>query len=270
MKLNRRLLLASFAVAIAACSQPNGSMDDLGTSPADLGTQDGQNDLSTIDGARPPWMGLSLIAGSAGGQGNANDVGPNARFNAPCGGATDALGNLYISDNGYNASTIRKIVLATGATSAIAGSSSMSGSADGTGSAALFDSACGLAADGMGNLYVADSRNSTIRKIVLSTGTVTTVAGSAGLSGSSDGTGGTARFGRPTSLALDGAGNLYVADASNSTVRKVTLATGMVTTIAGKVIAHATDRSRPPAMMTAPCPSPRMARKAAKTRSVTR
>ena len=127
----------------------------------------------------------------------------------------------------------RKIVLATGATSAIAGSSSMSGSADGTGSAALFDSACGLAADGMGNLYVADSRNSTIRKIVLSTGTVTTVAGSAGLSGSSDGTGGTARFGRPTSLALDGAGNLYVADASNSTVRKVTLATGMVTTIAG-------------------------------------
>lgn len=145
----------------------------------------------------------------------------------------DAAGSLYVSDNGFNASAIRKIVLATGAVSTLAGSSDLAGSADGIGSAARFNSACGLATDTAGNLYVADSDNNTIRKVVLATGTVTTIAGTAGMSGSADGVGAAASFNAPYGLTTDDAGNLYVADTGNSTIRQVVLKTGEVSTIAG-------------------------------------
>src|SRR5437764_538568 len=105
------------------------------------------------------------------------------------------------------------------------------GSADGTGSAASFNCPCGVTVDSGVNVYVADTSNSTIRKITPA-GAVSTLAGTAGASGSDDGTGSAARFNFPFGLAVDSAGNIYVADTSNSTIRKVTPA-GAVSTLAG-------------------------------------
>jgi hypothetical protein len=89
----------------------------------------------------------------------------------------------------------------------------------------------GVTVDGAGNVFVADSGNHTIRKISQD-GLVTTVAGFPKSSGSSDGVGSVARFKVPNDVALDGAGNIYVADTGNNTIRKIDL-TGLVTTVAG-------------------------------------
>ena len=105
------------------------------------------------------------------------------------------------------------------------------GNADGAGIDAHFGAPTGVAVDSAGNLYVADTGNHTIRKVA-PTGVVTTLAGTAGMDGSADGTGAAARFSSPTGIAVDSAGNVYVADQSNSTIRKLT-PTGIVTTLAG-------------------------------------
>ena len=105
------------------------------------------------------------------------------------------------------------------------------GSSDGTGSAAQFADPYGVAVDNAGNVYVADSSNSTIRKITPA-GVVTTLAGLAGSSGSADGTGSAARFYYPTGVTVDNAGSVYVGDYQNHTIRKIT-AGGVVTTLAG-------------------------------------
>ena len=114
----------------------------------------------------------------------------------------------------------------------LAGNAGSSGSTNATGSAARFDAPFAVAADGAGNVYVADTDNHTIRKVTPE-GVVTTLAGKAGSAGSADGTGGAARFYRHSGVAVDGAGNVYVADTVNDTIRKVTPA-GVVTTLAGK------------------------------------
>ena len=137
--------------------------------------------------------------------------------------------NFYVTDADSN--IIRKVVIATGAVITLAGSTGLSGSTDGTGSAARFNAPCDITTDGT-NLYVADSDNSTIRKVVIATGAVTTLAGTAGVFGSADGTGTSAQFRVPSGITTDGT-SLYVADYYNSTIRKVVIATGAVTTLAG-------------------------------------
>ena len=126
---------------------------------------------------------------------------------------------------------------ATAFTSVLAGSST-SGSADGIGSTATFDHPWGMAADASGNVYVADEDNNLIRKITPA-GVVTTFAGS-GSVGSSDGTGTAASFSAPTGLAVDGSGNVYVADRNNDEIRKITPA-GVVTTLAGNTTSGFTN-----------------------------
>ena len=113
----------------------------------------------------------------------------------------------------------------------LAGIATGRGNADGTGAAARFSIPFGVAVDGSGNVYVADSDNHTIRKITPA-GVVTTLAGAAGQGGSTDGTGSAARFNGPYGVAVDESGNVYVADTYNHTIRKVTPA-GEVTTAVG-------------------------------------
>jgi len=140
----------------------------------------------------------------------------------------DSAGNAYATDGVQN--VIWKISPA-GTIALFAGSTTASGSLDGTGAAATFNSPGGMAIDASGTIYVADSGNNTIRKVT-SGGVVTTIAGTAGVAGSADGTGSAARFYEPGGLALDSAGNIFVADIGNNTIRKITPA-GVVSTFAG-------------------------------------
>ena len=151
-----------------------------------------------------------------------------ARFDYPVGLARDAGGNAYVTD--WLGHTVRKVTPA-GVVSTIAGTAGTNGSHDGVGTAALFDTPMGIAVDASGVLYVADSANATIRKIAAD-GTVTTLAGTAGATGTQDGIGAAARFDSPQGIAIDGSNNLYVADTNNHTIRKITPA-GVVSTFAG-------------------------------------
>ena len=173
--------------------------------------------------------GVTTLAGLAGSNGSTDGTGSAARFSQPEGIAVDGAGNVYVADYGY--STIRKIT-ADGTVSTFAGLAGSGGSADGLGSAARFQNPRGAALDSAGNLYVADSMNNTIRKITPA-GLVSTFAGAAGNeAGSADGTGSAARFNQPKGLAVDSAGNVYVADNGNNTIRQITPG-GVVTTLAG-------------------------------------
>jgi sugar lactone lactonase YvrE len=166
--------------------------------------------------------------GTAGGTGTVTGKNVAALFNQPSGVAIDASGNVYVADTGNN--TIRKIST-SGVVTTVAGTPGTAGSTDGTGPAALFSSPYGVVVDSSGNLYVTDAANATIRKIT-SAGVSSTIAGSAGTTGSADGTGSAIEFNNPIGIAIDSGGNLYVTDTGNNTIRKITSA-GVSTTIAG-------------------------------------
>jgi sugar lactone lactonase YvrE len=170
---------------------------------------------------------VSTLAGTAGSRGDADGTGSAAQFNNPSGVAVDAAGNVYVADT-YN-QTIRKIT-PTGMVTTLAGSVGISGGNDGTGIYALFNQPGGLAVDASGNVYVADTGNATIRKITPG-GVVITLAGVPGIAGLGDSAGGIALFNQPHGLAVDGAGNIYVADTGNAAIRKIA-PDGTVTTLA--------------------------------------
>jgi arabinan endo-1,5-alpha-L-arabinosidase len=171
----------------------------------------------------------SVLAGTAGSLGSADGTGAAALFRAPAGLALDSAGSVYVADTGN--STVRKIT-AAGVVTTLAGSSGNTGSADGTGSAARFASPADLTITAAGTLYVADTGNHTVRQVD-SAGAVTTRAGTAGINGTIDGTAAAARFNGPAGVAANATGELYVADTVNNTLRKVTTAGGVVTTLAG-------------------------------------
>lgn len=174
---------------------------------------------------------VTTLAGSAGTTGAADGIGAAASFNGPGSITTDGT-NLYVTD--YYNSTIRKVVITTGAVTTLAGSVGTTGSTDGIGLAASFKGPSGITTDGT-NLYVVDTLNSNIRKISISTGLVTTIAGTAGSRGISDGIGTSARFNNPAQITTDDV-SLYVTDFASATIRRVVIATGAVTTIAGTAL----------------------------------
>ena len=170
---------------------------------------------------------VTTFVGQLGIFGSLNGTGTNARFNTPSGLAFDGSGNLFVADTGN--SMIRKISPA-GAVSTFAGIAGSSGFADGAAGGAQFDSPLGIAVATNGDVFVADSGNHCIRRI--SGGMVSTFAGSPQIWGSADGTGTNAQFNGPVGLVFDARGNLFVSDANNDTIRKVTT-NGVVTTFTG-------------------------------------
>jgi sugar lactone lactonase YvrE len=172
-------------------------------------------------------LSFTTLAGHSG-QGAADGVTTAAGFKSPLGVAGDSAGNVYVADSGNH--TIRRVT-AAGVVTTVAGLAGVSGSTNGTNSGALFNRPNGVAVDNAGNLYVADTGNHLIRKITPGGG-VTTLAGTAGQSGSGNGTGTGAQFYYPEGVAVDAAGNVYVADTWNHAIRKITSA-GSVTTFAG-------------------------------------
>ena len=183
------------------------------------------------------WV-TTTIAGLAGQAGSADGTNSAARFNFPNGAALDSAGNLYVLDGNH---IVRRLTPegTNWVTTTIAGLAGHLGIADGTNSSARFNFADGnewVVVDSGGNVYLTDCSSHTIRKLTPE-GTnwvTTTIAGKAGAIGSANGTNGAARFNLPSGLAMDSAGNLYVADDHNHTIRKLTPAgTNWVTTTIG-------------------------------------
>lgn len=178
-----------------------------------------------------PDGAVTTFAGALGTKGSVDGTGTAARFSDPMGIASDSSGNLYVTDRSSH--VIRKITPA-GVVSTLAGLADNAGSADGTGSGARFNFPTGIGVDAAGTVYVSDMFNHTIRKISPA-GVVTTLAGFASQIGSTDGAATVARFRFPNGLAADAGGNVFVADGSNSIIRKIDPA-GNVSTISGKAM----------------------------------
>ena len=186
----------------------------------------------TVEGKSDTWpffnytftTTVSTLAGST--QGFADGTGSSAKFYLPTGVATDAQGNIYVTDDGNN--RVRKIT-PTGVVSTLAGNGTQ-GFVDGNGSSAEFNGPVGIAVDAQENIYVVDNRNNCIRKIT-PVGVVSTYAGN-GTQGFADGDGSSAEFSNPLGIAADAQGNIYVADYGNIRIRKIT-PDRMVSTLAG-------------------------------------
>ena len=178
---------------------------------------------------RPMVLAVTTFAGQAEVGGYADGDGDQAEFRLPNSIAADAAGNVYVADTANN--TIRKIDT-NGVVSTLAGVPGRHGSNDGDGASARFWAPFGIAVDATGTVYVADTGNNTIRRISTN-GVVTTLAGMAGQPGSTNGPGASARFRNPWGVAVDSADNVYVADMSNDTIRKIK-PSGMVVTVAGQ------------------------------------
>ena len=176
---------------------------------------------------------VTTLAGSTSGYLDA--TGTSAKFDTPFYGITiDSTNtNLYVGDE-YNI-RIRKIVISTGVVTTLAGSG-VSGYLDATGTAAKFETISGITIDSTNtNLYVVDTTRNCIRKIVISTAVVTTLAGST-VPGYLDATGTSAKFFNPIGITIDSTNtNLYVADKNNNLIRKIVISTGVVTTLAGSI-----------------------------------
>jgi len=171
----------------------------------------GNNEIRKIT----PAGAVTTLAGN-GTAGNADGNGAAASFFSPSGVAIDAAGNVYVADEANN--EIRKIT-STGAVTTLAGNG-YPGSSDGTAFEATFNAPNGVGVDATGNVYVADSGNREIRKITLA-GVVSTLAGPRALN-SNDGIGSSASFSVPAGVAVDAAGNVYVADSGKNEIRKIT------------------------------------------------
>ena len=168
---------------------------------------------------------FKVVGGGLGGDGG---PGTAAQLDIPADVALDGAGNLYIAEEyGHR---IRKVDAATGVITTVAGTGARGFSGDGGAAVeARLYQPTGVAVDGAGNLYIADTGNSRIRKVDAA-GVITTVAG--GGSGGDGGAAVAAQLRYPRGVALDGSGNLYIADVGNNRIRKVDPA-GVITTVAG-------------------------------------
>jgi sugar lactone lactonase YvrE len=230
---------------------PGGNVSTLAGLALNPGTSDGTNDTArfkspnglVVDGNGTVFVAdtfnqtirkvtpagvVTTLVGSAGNAGDIDSTNTAARFQSPIGMAVDENTNLYIADSANH--SIRKVTAALAVTT-VAGATGSIGAVDATGTDARFNRPVGAGFDPSGNLYVADQQNETIRKISPG-GAVSTVAGSAGVTGTNDGPGLGARFNNPSGLATDQNGNVLITDSFNHTIRKIT-PLGEVSTVAG-------------------------------------
>jgi sugar lactone lactonase YvrE len=206
------------SLATAGLSQPNGvTCDGTYIYVADSGTH-------RILKVQISTGAVSLVAGSGAGA-LVNGTGAAAQFSTPRAITTDGT-NLYVADT--NNHVIRRIDISSTAVTTLAGSGA-GAFADGSGAAAQFNFPAGIASDGT-NLYVGDTDNQRVRKVVISSAAVTSLAGST--VGYTDATGNAAQFNFLRGVITDGT-NVYVADTGNHRVRKVVISSGVVTTLAG-------------------------------------
>jgi hypothetical protein len=222
----RKVATSGAVVTIAGVAWRYGTNDGPGNvaqfaNPSDVAVDSATNvyvadsSNNTIRKVSPGGV-VTTLAGLGGSSGSTDGTGSAARFDDPEGVAVDSANNVYVADSGNQ--TIRKVTPG-GVVTTLAGRAWNSGSADGTNNMASFCNPSGMAVDSSGNLYVAETGNWTIRKVTPG-GVVTTVGGQARNQGSVDGTGSTARFYGPIGVALDSAGNVYVADTGNNTIRR--------------------------------------------------
>jgi len=219
--------VAAYAATISIKDNATGSPQSIALTGAGI-----QNSLT---GTIVVYAGEEQNSGYTGNNGPAT----KATFYYAEGTAEDAEGNVYVADSGNN--VIRKINAATGVITTVAGNGYGAGMTpggySGDGKPAIdaeLGGPFGVALDKAGNIYIADTYNSAIRKVTASTGIITTVAGDGTFGYSGDGYPATqAEISWPRSVALDAAGNIYISDTSNQVIRKVTVATGVITTIAG-------------------------------------
>ncbi len=198
---------------------------------------------------------ITTIAGN-GTAGDTGDSGPAtaAELTDPGAVAVDDSGDLYVVDSGNN--TVREVNIQTGVITTIAGNGTDGYSGDGgPATSAELSAPEGVALNGSGDLLIGDSNNSVVREVNLKTGVITTVAGNgtAGDSGD-DGPATAAELYRPQNVAVDSAGDLFIADSDNNAIREVNSQTGDIITIAGggdkgyqagEKIATATELSMP-------------------------
>ena len=231
----RQIVIATGVVTTVAGTADNGSSNGTGTAASfyePLGITTDETNLYVVDSKNSLIRKIVISTGvvttlaGTGSSGSSNGTGTSASFNQPSGITTDGT-NLFLAE--HNNNLIRKIVISTGVVTTLAGTGS-SGSANGTGTSASFNNPYRITTDGT-NLYVSDTYNHLIRQIVISTGVVTTLAGT-GSSGSANGTGTSASFNNPYRITTDGT-NLYVSDTYNHLIRQIVISTGVVTTLAG-------------------------------------
>jgi sugar lactone lactonase YvrE len=176
---------------------------------------------------------ISTVAGNGTGGYNGDSIpATSAEIYLPDGVAVDGAGNIYISDN-WNC-RIRKVNAVTGLISTVAGNGTWGYNGDGIAATSAELRPAGVAVDSAGNIYIDDSDNVRIRKVSASTGLISTVAGNGTGGYNSDGIAATsAELNIPTSVALDSAGNIFIADFQNNRIRKVSASTGLISTVAG-------------------------------------
>ncbi len=191
----------------------------------------GNNRVRRIDAG----TGLITTVAGTGENGTFGDSGPaaEAQLSYPYGIAVDAAGHVYVADSGNN--RVRRIDAGTGLITTVAGTGrSGDGGDGGPATEARLDYPDGIAVDAAGHVYVADRRNGRVRRIDAETAVITTVAGTGGHGfGGDGGPAIEAQLNNPSGLAMDAAGNVYVADSGNNRVRRIEAETGLITTVAG-------------------------------------
>lgn len=242
----------TIAPLAGSLTRANGSIDGNGTAARFYSPQAVTIDPSgniyvpdfTISGIRKitPDGTVTTLAGGSGSNGIADGTGTAAQFQNPTGLAVDGAGNVFVADYGNH--KIRKVTPA-GVVTTIAGGGTTGkawGYKDTLAAYAMFNYPTGIILAPDGTLIVSEAGNQRIRKISPA-GQVTTFAGS-GTADSVEGAGTAASFNIPIGLALDGSGNLYVADQANHRIRKIT-PSGMVSTLAGSGLpGHVDDTGR--------------------------